>query len=90
MAQVRDPLLETKLHVPRGTRGLVPRQRLRKRLSAGVGSALTLVSAPAGFGKTTLLTEWLAAAGDGLSVGWLSLDDADNMRRCFGNTLWPR
>jgi LuxR family maltose regulon positive regulatory protein len=76
---VRDPLLETKLHVPRGARGLVPRQRLRERVSAGAGSALTLVSAPAGFGKTTLLTEWLAAGPlDGPSVGWLSLDEADN------------
>src|SRR5438874_8817805 len=60
MTQVRDrdPLLETKLHVPRGARGLVPRQRLRDRLSVGAGSGLTLISAPAGFGKTTLLIEW--------------------------------
>jgi LuxR family maltose regulon positive regulatory protein len=79
MAQVRDPLLETKLHVPRGGRGLVPRQRLRERLSAGAGSALTLISAPAGFGKTTLLTEWLAAGpGKGPAAAWLSLDEADN------------
>jgi LuxR family maltose regulon positive regulatory protein len=57
----------------------VPRQRLRERLGAGAGSALTLISAPAGFGKTTLLIEWLAAVpGDGHSVGWLSLDEADN------------
>src|SRR6266480_883607 len=79
MTQVRDPLLETKLHVPKGARGLVPRQRLRERLSAGLGSALTLISAPAGFGKTTLLTEWLAAVPDeGPAAGWLSLDEADN------------
>jgi len=81
MTQVpdRDPLLETKLHVPKGARSLVRRQRLRERLSAGAGSALTLVSAPAGFGKTTLLTEWLAAVhGDRPSAGWLSLDEADN------------
>ena len=56
------PLLETKLHVPRLRRDLVPRPRLSERLSRGAESALTLVSAPAGFGKTTLLTEWLAAA----------------------------
>jgi LuxR family transcriptional regulator, maltose regulon positive regulatory protein len=79
MTEVRDPLLETKLHVPRGARGLVPRQRLRERLSAGAGSALTLISAPAGFGKTTLLTEWLAAVPrEGPAAGWLSLDEADN------------
>jgi len=79
MTEVRDLLLETKLHVPKGARGLVPRQRLRERLTAGAGSALTLVSAPAGFGKTTLLTDWLAAVpGEGLAAAWLSLDEADN------------
>ena len=73
------PLLEAKLHVPRGARDLVPRPRLRERLSAGARSALTLISAPAGFGKTTLLTEWLAAApSDGPLAAWLSLDEADN------------
>src|SRR5665647_455470 len=73
------PLLETKLHVPRLRRDLVPRPRLSERLSRGAESALTLVSAPAGFGKTTLLTEWLAAApADGRSVAWLSLDQRDN------------
>jgi LuxR family transcriptional regulator, maltose regulon positive regulatory protein len=73
------PLLETKLHVPRRRRGLVARPRLSERLSRGAESALTLVSAPAGFGKTTLLAEWLAAApSDGRSVAWLSLDQRDN------------
>ena len=73
------PLLETKLHVPRWRRSLVARPRLSERLSRGAESALTLVSAPAGFGKTTLLAEWLAAAAaDGRSVAWLSLDQRDN------------
>ncbi len=73
------PLLETKLHIPRWRRGLVARPRLSERLSRGAESALTLVSAPAGFGKTTLLAEWLAAApADGRSVAWLSLDRRDN------------
>jgi LuxR family maltose regulon positive regulatory protein len=73
------PLLETKLHVPNRRRALVARPRLSARLSRGAESALTLVSAPAGFGKTTLLTEWLAAAPvDGRSVAWLSLDQRDN------------
>jgi LuxR family maltose regulon positive regulatory protein len=76
------PLLATKLYVPRSRRGLVPRPRLSERLEHGTESKLTLVSAPAGFGKTTLLTEWLTAgpttpAGDRL-VAWLSLDRADN------------
>ena len=75
-------LLETKLYVPRSRRGLVPRPRLSERLDRGTASKLTLVSAPAGFGKTTLLTEWLAAgpaapAGERLTA-WLSLDRADN------------
>ena len=73
------PLLETKLHVPRWRRSLVARPRLSERLSRGAESALTLVSAPAGFGKTTLLAEWLTvAAADGRSVAWLSLDQRDN------------
>src|SRR4029077_8349344 len=58
---VPAPLLETKLYVPRSRRGLVPRPRLGDRLDRGTASKLTLVSAPAGFGKTTLVTEWLAA-----------------------------
>jgi LuxR family transcriptional regulator, maltose regulon positive regulatory protein len=73
------PLLETKLHVPRRRCGLVARPRLSERLSRGVKSPLMLVSAPAGFGKTTLLTEWLSAApADGRSAAWLSLDQRDN------------
>jgi LuxR family maltose regulon positive regulatory protein len=71
------PLLATKLHVPRRRRGLVPRPRLSERLDRGSEAVLTLVSAPAGFGKTTVLTEWLAAA-DGRSTAWLSLDQRDN------------
>jgi LuxR family maltose regulon positive regulatory protein len=82
------PLLETKLHVPRRRRGLVARPRLSERLSRGAESALTLVSAPAGFGKTTLLTEWLAAApADGRSAGWLSLDQRDNDPALFWTYL---
>jgi len=82
------PLLETKLHVPRWRRGLVARPRLSERLSRGVESALTLVSAPAGFGKTTLLTQWLAAApADGRSVAWLSLDQRDNDPALFWTYL---
>ena len=75
-------LLETKFYVPRPRRGLVPRPRLSERLDHGIASKLTLVSAPAGFGKTTLLTEWLAASpaapGNERLAAWLSLDRADN------------
>jgi len=75
-------LLETKLYVPRSRRGLVPRPRLSERLDRGTASKLTLVSAPAGFGKTTLVTEWLAAGSGAPATerpaAWLSLDRADN------------
>ena len=83
-----SPLLETKLHVPRRRRGLVARPRLSERLDRRAESALTLVSAPAGFGKTTLLTEWLAAApADGRSAAWLSLDQRDNDPALFWTYL---
>ncbi len=76
------PLLETKFFVPRRRRGLVVRPRLSVRLDRGAGLKLLLVSAPAGFGKTTLLGEWLAAGPGGAAGGrlaaWLSLDRGDN------------
>src|SRR6476619_5345038 len=82
------PLLETKLHIPRWRRSLVARPRLSERLSRGAESSLTLVSAPAGFGKTTLLTEWLAvAAADERYVAWLSLDQRDNDPALFWTYL---
>jgi LuxR family maltose regulon positive regulatory protein len=85
---VVGPLLTTKLHVPRRRRGLIPRPRLSERLSRGDEAALTLVSAPAGFGKTTVLTEWLAAApGETSSVAWLSLDARDNDPALFWSYL---
>ena len=73
------PLLATKLHVPRRGRGYVVRPRLDALLESGQDATLTLVSAPAGFGKTTLLSEWLARGGasEG-SVAWLSIDQRDN------------
>ncbi|MFH5823390.1 helix-turn-helix transcriptional regulator [Georgenia sp. AZ-5] len=66
----------------------MPRPRLIERLGGGGEPALTLVSAPAGFGKTTLLTEWLATApADGRSVAWLSLDQRDNDPALFWTYL---
>ena len=82
------PLLETKLHIPRRRQGLVARPRLIDRLSRGAESALTLVSAPAGFGKTTLLADWLAAVvADGRCAAWLSLDQRDNDPALFWTYL---
>jgi LuxR family maltose regulon positive regulatory protein len=75
-------LLETKFYVPRSRRDLLLRPRLSERLDRGGASKLMLVSAPAGFGKTTLLSAWLAAGpaapSDERLVAWLSLDRADN------------
>jgi LuxR family maltose regulon positive regulatory protein len=56
------PVLETKFFHPRWRPGLVPRTRLIERLQRGVAAPLALLSAPPGFGKTTLLAEWLAVA----------------------------
>jgi LuxR family transcriptional regulator, maltose regulon positive regulatory protein len=85
---VVGPLLTTKLHVPRRRRGLVARPRLRERLNRGDEAALTLVSAPAGFGKTTVLTEWLTSLpAEERSVAWLSLDQRDNDPAVFWTYL---
>jgi LuxR family maltose regulon positive regulatory protein len=72
----RDPLLMTKLHQPRPRHRLVSRSHLVERLQQGMEHALTLISAPAGFGKTTLLAQWLAYAR--MPVAWLSVDAEDN------------
>jgi LuxR family transcriptional regulator, maltose regulon positive regulatory protein len=78
------PLLQTKLYIPKLRRGQVERPRLLERMSRGAESKLTLVSAPAGFGKTTLLAEWLeGAASDGISTAWLSLDPGDSQATTF-------
>ncbi|TXT53588.1 MAG: ATP-dependent transcriptional regulator [Candidatus Thorarchaeota archaeon] len=69
-------LLQTKLYVPLPRPDLVARSRLVERLDEGLTRKLILVSAPAGFGKTTLLGTWLRQIDAG--VGWLSLDEKDN------------
>jgi LuxR family transcriptional regulator, maltose regulon positive regulatory protein len=69
-------LLATKLHVPRTRTGFVVRPRLVERLAQAHEGELTLVCAPAGFGKTALLAD--CARRDPRPVAWLSLDDADN------------
>ncbi len=70
------PILTTKLFIPTTRKELVERERLLNRLSLGIERKLTLVSGPAGFGKTTLLSEWVAQLQS--PVGWISLDVADN------------
>src|SRR6266540_6404747 len=70
------PILATKLYIPPARTDLVPRPHLIKRLNDTVNSKLTLISAPAGFGKTTLVSSWVANCGR--PAAWLSLDEADN------------
>ena len=69
-------LLATRIHVPRPRAHLVPGTHLVERLQQGVTGPLTLVSAPAGYGKTTLLAQWRASTH--APVAWLSLETEDN------------
>lgn len=76
-----SPLLQTKLYLPRPKTRLVSRSRLLEKLDLVRERKLALVSAPAGFGKTTLLSEWIEHQGKdqaGLQVAWLTLDLNDN------------
>jgi LuxR family transcriptional regulator, maltose regulon positive regulatory protein len=83
-----SPLLETKLFIPTRRRGLVARPRLSERLNRGTEAKLTLISAPAGFGKTTLLADWLEAdPANGRSTAWLSLEQSDNDPALFWTYL---
>lgn len=70
------PILTTKLFIPPPRPGLVSRPRLIQRMNEGLRHKLTLISAPAGFGKTTLASEWISTCGR--PVAWLSLDNGDN------------
>ncbi len=72
------PILATKLYIPPSREKIVARPRLLEKLNEGLraGRRLTLVSAPAGFGKTTLLSEWIA--GCGVPAAWLSLDEGES------------
>jgi LuxR family maltose regulon positive regulatory protein len=92
------PLLRTKLHVPvpraDPAASLVPRPHLLERLNAGLPGKLTLLCAPAGFGKTTLVGDWLAHVHR--PAAWLSLDEDDNDLARFltyviaaVQTIWP-
>jgi LuxR family maltose regulon positive regulatory protein len=75
------PLLATKLYIPPPRPKVVPRPRLIDRLSGGLSRtpSMMLISASAGFGKTTLVSEWVATlTRSGVRVAWLSLDEGDN------------
>ncbi len=80
------PILATKLYIPAPRPQIVPRPRLLERLNQGLArtSGVTLISAPAGFGKTTLVRDWIANLAPSSSsvepwkIAWLSVDDGDN------------
>jgi LuxR family maltose regulon positive regulatory protein len=75
-ATMGAPILVTKLYAPPPRPEAIPRPRLTARLDAGLRRRLTLVVAPAGFGKTALVSAWVA--GCGRRVAWLSLDAGDS------------
>ena len=64
------PIMLTKLFIPATRPELVSRSRLIEQLDHGIHNKLTLISAPAGFGKTTLVTDWLQSQGDDASSPW--------------------
>src|SRR5215472_2588254 len=74
--RARDPLLATRLQRPCLRPHLVHRSPLTEQLTQALAGALTLVSAPAGFGKTTALSDWLTSSGT--PAAWLSLESEDN------------
>ncbi|WP_019636490.1 LuxR C-terminal-related transcriptional regulator [Paenibacillus fonticola] len=79
-------IITTKLHIPRARTELITRSRLIHRLHEGLNHVLTLVTAPAGYGKTTLLSEWSTTME--CPVAWVSLDQGDNDRiRFWAHTI---
>lgn len=76
-----DTLIRTKLRLPLARPGMIARPRLQARIAEGLRGPLTLVTAPAGFGKTTLVAT--CVAGCGMPVAWLSLDRDDNQAGRF-------
>jgi LuxR family maltose regulon positive regulatory protein len=83
---VEMSLLTTKLNIPPAIPRTVPRLRLLERCQAVLGYKLALISAPAGFGKTTLLSEW-ARGQPPLGVAWLSLEEGENEPKRFWEYL---
>ena len=83
MTDYRAPflLIRTKLHRPQVWTGHLHRQHLLDRLSNRLHRPLTLVSAPAGYGKSTLVSCWLEACD--IPAAWLSLDESDNDLHLF-------
>ncbi len=75
-ASIPEPILATKVYIPPLRPNIVLRSRLIERMNLGQFGKLTLISAPPGFGKTTLVSEWIP--GCERATAWLSLDEGDN------------
>src|SRR5512134_2724437 len=73
---MKTDLLASKFYYPPHRLDVVQRSRLRESLDAGLSGKVTLISAPAGFGKTTVVSEWIRECGH--PTAWLSLDKNDN------------
>lgn len=89
-----SPILATKFYIPRLRPDWAPRPRLCRKLTEGLANPLVLISSPAGFGKTTLLTEWCASpTRQAAFVAWVALEpeDSDPLRfvACLGLALEP-
>ncbi|MCG8687363.1 MAG: LuxR C-terminal-related transcriptional regulator [Desulfobacterales bacterium] len=80
-SNVTYPILTTKLYIPEFKPDLVKRKRLISRMNKGIDKNLMLISAPAGFGKTTLLSEWISHCD--LPVAWISVHSSDSDPLCF-------
>ncbi len=80
--QIAPPLLKTKLHIPHRRPDMVPRSLLIKQLNERFQRKLTLITAPAGYGKTKLASEWIhglqSEDTSSIRITWLSLDEADS------------
>jgi LuxR family maltose regulon positive regulatory protein len=80
-----EPLLTIKTSIPRSRENLVARPRLVEKINLGMKGRLILVSAPAGFGKTTLVTSWITSTDR--HIVWLSLEESENNIHTFLNYL---
>ena len=80
---MEQSLIKTKLFIPSASPELVKRSRLLEKIQEASNYKLTLISAPAGFGKTTLLSEWIRDNRLSIATAWLSLEEADDEPRRF-------
>ena len=69
-------MLLTKLHIPSAGNNIIHRTELSEKLNQGLNRKLILVSAPAGFGKTTVVSDWISQ--NNIPTAWFSIDKADN------------